>query len=165
MIAIVIFVLLCRQCEIAIAIAIPRPQFIAIIKNIASSTKLRSMEREVLERKWKAAKTKSIEAFEDLVKHLSSKLVQNPLKNSDSGGETEEDKEFLKLIDRDNNIALNILMDLLESKSGWNYVTTRDGVLVERRFLVAGPFVSKIDASKGSKHGKGINTFSMNRMS
>ena len=51
-----------------------------------------------------------------------------------------------------NNQALSMLENLFFSSDGWEFVANRSNVVVEKRFLPAGPFVSIQDASKGSKH-------------
>lgn len=51
-----------------------------------------------------------------------------------------------------NKQALSILCNLFNSTKGWKTVVNKGGVSVERKFLAAGPFVSKRDAQKGSKH-------------
>eukprot|EP01038_Epipyxis_sp_PR26KG_P007752 gene7752-10530_t len=62
------------------------------------------------------------------------------------------DKRFIDLIDCQNKEALTILERILSTKDGWEFVTNRDGVVVERRYMSSGSFVSPEDAAKGSKH-------------
>ena len=45
-----------------------------------------------------------------------------------------------------------MLSELFSATSGWKYVNTKDGVIVEKRTLPAGSFVDASDAEKGSKH-------------
>lgn len=61
---------------------------------------------------------------------------------------------FYNKVDEDNNIAFKLFKNLLKesSSSGWKKVYSKNGVTVERKSVKAGPFVSKEDALKGSKH-------------
>ncbi|KAJ1401457.1 hypothetical protein B484DRAFT_338933, partial [Ochromonadaceae sp. CCMP2298] len=47
---------------------------------------------------------------------------------------------------------MGILRELVECTDGWSYVGEKRGVRVERRAIGAGPYVSAVDAAKGSKH-------------
>lgn len=56
-------------------------------------------------------------------------------------------------LEEHNKAALEILLQILHSKKGWKFVNEKDGVKVEKMFLpLRGNFISKNDASKGSKH-------------
>lgn len=63
-------------------------------------------------------------------------------------------ESFYKKVDEENNIAFKLFQTLLKESpsSGWKLVYDKDGVTVERKAVKAGPFVSKEDALKGSKH-------------
>jgi hypothetical protein len=52
----------------------------------------------------------------------------------------------------ENKNALNLLLDILNSKVEWIFVNKKDGVVVEKAFLSPGSFVDQTDALKGSKH-------------
>lgn len=67
-------------------------------------------------------------------------------------GKDDSTRNFVKNIAHQNEQAYKLLSDLIASKSGWKHIGIKDGVTVERKFLGAGPFVSKEDAEKGSKH-------------
>ena len=59
---------------------------------------------------------------------------------------------FFTKVEEHNKEASNMLNQLFHTKSGWEYVNTKDGVKVEKRTLPAGTFVDASDAEKGSKH-------------
>ena len=61
---------------------------------------------------------------------------------------------FYNKVDEDNNVAFKLFKNLLKesSLSGWKMVYNKNGITVERKAVKAGPFVSKEDALKGSKH-------------
>ena len=59
---------------------------------------------------------------------------------------------FFDNVDEHNKEAAAMLSELFSATSGWEYVNTKDGVIVEKRTLPAGSFVDASDAEKGSKH-------------
>lgn len=65
---------------------------------------------------------------------------------------SDEDELFFDQTTDHNEIALEMLLDLLKSKAGWEVVSENSGILVERRYLKAGSFVDPIDAAKSLKH-------------
>ena len=63
-----------------------------------------------------------------------------------------KNNELIDNIDNDNNDALKLLNEIIQSKDGWEYVNKKDDITVEKRFLPAGKFVDSKDAAKGGKH-------------
>lgn len=66
---------------------------------------------------------------------------------------TLEDLNFVSSLDQSNKEALDMLLKLYHSKDNdWSFVAKKHDVSVFRRFLDAGTFVNKEDATRGSKH-------------
>ena len=63
-----------------------------------------------------------------------------------------DNNKFVDRLEDDNNEALKLVNKIISSKDGWEYVNTKDDVIVEKRFLPAGKFVEGKDAAKGGKH-------------
>ena len=70
----------------------------------------------------------------------------------DSKSQCAKDFDNPERISKENEDALNILTRLVSSSDGWLFVSRKNNVIVEKRFLGAGPYVSVEDAAKGSKH-------------
>lgn len=69
---------------------------------------------------------------------LSKILISNP--------------KYIAKVDEENKSALDIVRQLLVESNEWRQVSVTNNVKVEKRFLSAGPFVSKKDADRGAKH-------------
>jgi hypothetical protein len=104
----------------------------------------------------KSALVKNLKAFIERMdhdlKHIFSHRLEDDLLHSFYHELDEDDRQFFNSIDEDNDEALKLLYNLVATNDGWAYVANNSGVLVERRLMSAGPFVSSHDAEKGFKH-------------
>lgn len=93
-----------------------------------------------------------IDNIEHDFKHIFSHRLEEDLIHSFYQELDDDDKKFFDKIDEDNQQALKLLNDLVSTRDGWTFVANNSGVVVERRYMSAGPFVSSHDAQKGFKH-------------
>ena len=138
---------------ISLLILVSLDQLCAIIlpHNINLSVKRQTEKLSIMKVEFDKAKLKLGQHFMKL-QEILNEMLNGQSTNVDLTNQTNEDKIFIKAVAKDNKIAMDLVENLLNSKGGWIFVNEKDGVFVEKRFHKAGPFVSKEDASKGSKH-------------
>jgi len=139
-----LFLLLLNTMVLSI-LAIPlniRVLFKEVVKNPAMRHSLKQFDKR-REKIFKTTFTETMRVW---------RRIRGAVVDGDDDDTDDSTGAFVKNIAKDNQQAFALLSELIISKSGWKHIGTKDGVIVERKFLGAGPFVSKEDAEKGSKH-------------